>query len=105
MFVLLAAVVLLAARNPAKAEGARAEVALEATAAEPEVVVVDLADLDSVRDAAAAVPDALVDELALVGPPDRIQDRLAAWKDSGATTLLISTRDSATLRVVSEALS
>jgi F420-dependent oxidoreductase-like protein len=57
------------------------------------------------RDAAAAVPDALVDELALVGPPDRIRDRLAAWKDSGATTLLISTRDSATLRVVSEALS
>ena len=56
------------------------------------------------RDAAAAVPDALVDELALVGPPDRIRDRLAAWKDSGATTLLISTRDSATLRVVSEAL-
>ena len=57
------------------------------------------------RDAAAAVPDALIDELALVGPPDRIRDRLAAWKDSGATTLLISTRDSATLRVVSEALS
>jgi F420-dependent oxidoreductase-like protein len=57
------------------------------------------------RDAAAAVPDALIDELALVGPPDRIRDRLAAWKDSGATTLLISTRDPATLRVVSEALS
>jgi alkanesulfonate monooxygenase SsuD/methylene tetrahydromethanopterin reductase-like flavin-dependent oxidoreductase (luciferase family) len=57
------------------------------------------------RDAAAAVPDALIDEFALVGPPDRIRDRLAAWKDSGATTLLISTRDSATLRVVSEALS
>jgi F420-dependent oxidoreductase-like protein len=57
------------------------------------------------RDAAAAVPDALIDELALVGPPDRIRDRLVAWKDSGATTLLISTRDQTTLRVVSEALS
>jgi F420-dependent oxidoreductase-like protein len=56
------------------------------------------------RDAAAAVPDALIDEMALVGPPDRIKDRLAAWKESGATTLLISTRDPATLRAVSEAL-
>jgi F420-dependent oxidoreductase-like protein len=57
------------------------------------------------RDAAAAVPDALIDEMALVGPPDRIRDRLAAWEDSGATTLLVSTRDPATLRVVSEAMS
>jgi alkanesulfonate monooxygenase SsuD/methylene tetrahydromethanopterin reductase-like flavin-dependent oxidoreductase (luciferase family) len=56
------------------------------------------------RDAAAAVPDALIDEMALVGPPDRIKDRLAAWKESGATTLLISTRDPATLRAVSEAV-
>jgi F420-dependent oxidoreductase-like protein len=57
------------------------------------------------RDAAAAVPDALIDEMTLVGPPDRIRDRLAAWKDSGATTLLVSTRDPTTLRVVSEAAS
>jgi F420-dependent oxidoreductase-like protein len=57
------------------------------------------------RDAAAAVPDALIDEMTLIGPADRIRDRLAAWEDSGATTLLISTRDPATLRVVSEAAS
>jgi F420-dependent oxidoreductase-like protein len=54
------------------------------------------------RDAAAAVPDALVDELALVGPPERIADRLAAWRESGATTLLVSTRDAATVRAVAE---
>ena len=54
------------------------------------------------RDAAAAVPDALVDEMALVGPRARIADRLAAWRESGATTLLISTRDEATLRAVAE---
>ena len=41
--------VLLAARNPAKAEGARDEVAAGATGPEPEVVVLDLADLESVR--------------------------------------------------------
>jgi F420-dependent oxidoreductase-like protein len=56
------------------------------------------------RDAAAAVPDALIDEMTLIGPPDRIRDRLAAWRESGATTLLISTRDEATLRAVAEAM-
>ena len=56
------------------------------------------------RDAAAAVPDALIDEMALVGPPDRIRDRLAAWKESGATTMLVSARDETTLRTVAEVL-
>jgi alkanesulfonate monooxygenase SsuD/methylene tetrahydromethanopterin reductase-like flavin-dependent oxidoreductase (luciferase family) len=41
-------------------------------------------------EAAAAVPLALIDELALIGPPDRVRDRLAAWEDSIVTTLLIS---------------
>jgi F420-dependent oxidoreductase-like protein len=56
------------------------------------------------RDAAAAVPDRLIDEMTLIGPPDRIADRLLAWKDSGATTILISARDEKTLRTVAEAL-
>ena len=54
------------------------------------------------RDAAAAVPDELIDELALVGPRARIAERLDAWRESGATTLLISTRDEGTLRAVAE---
>ena len=54
------------------------------------------------RDAAAAVPDELVDELALVGPRERIAERLEAWKESGATAMLVSTRDPATLRAVAE---
>ena len=54
------------------------------------------------REAAAAVPDELVDEMALVGPPDRIAERLAAWRESGATTLLVSTRDESTLRTIAE---
>ena len=56
------------------------------------------------RDAAAAVPDALIDEMTLIGPPERIRERLAAWKESGATTLLVSARDAATLRAVAEAV-
>jgi F420-dependent oxidoreductase-like protein len=54
------------------------------------------------RDAAAAVPDRLIDDLALVGPRERIADRLPAWRESGATTMLVSTRDPATLRAVAE---
>ena len=57
------------------------------------------------REAATKVPDAFVDEVALVGTVERIRDRLAAWRESGATTLLVSTRDSVTLRGVAEAAS
>ena len=34
-------------------------------------------------EAAAAVPDALVDDVALVGPEARIRDRLQIWKEAG----------------------
>ena len=57
------------------------------------------------REAATKVPDSFVDEVALVGSVERIADRLAAWRESGATTLLVSTRDAATLRAVAEAAS
>ena len=57
------------------------------------------------REAAAAVPNRFVDEVALVGSKERIADRLAAFREAGATTLLVSTRDAATLRVVAEAAS
>jgi F420-dependent oxidoreductase-like protein len=54
------------------------------------------------REAAAAVPDAFVDEVALVGPKERIGERLEAFREAGATTLLVSTRDPAALRAVAE---
>ena len=54
------------------------------------------------REAIAAVPDALVDDVALVGPRERIRDRLEAWRESGATTLLVATRDLAALRTMAE---
>jgi F420-dependent oxidoreductase-like protein len=54
------------------------------------------------RDAAALVPDAFVDQAALIGPKERIRDRLDAWRESGATTMLVSTRDAASLRALAE---
>jgi NAD(P)-dependent dehydrogenase (short-subunit alcohol dehydrogenase family) len=49
--------VLMAARNPEKAERARVDVAAAATGPEPEVVALDLADLSSVRRAAAEIAE------------------------------------------------
>ncbi|HZD80045.1 MAG TPA: LLM class F420-dependent oxidoreductase, partial [Actinomycetota bacterium] len=55
------------------------------------------------REAAASVPDALVDEVALVGSIARIRDRLAVWREAGVTTLLVQTRDRVCLSAVVEA--
>ena len=54
------------------------------------------------RDAAALMPDAFVDEVALVGPQERIADRLDAWRECGATTLLLPTRHPAAIRALPE---
>ena len=46
--------------------------------------------LDGKKDeAAAAVPTELIEELALIGPEDKIRHELEAWRESIATTLLI----------------
>ena len=54
------------------------------------------------RDAAAKVPDAFVDEVALVGPKERIAERMDAWRESGATTMLVSTQQPEALRALAE---
>jgi alkanesulfonate monooxygenase SsuD/methylene tetrahydromethanopterin reductase-like flavin-dependent oxidoreductase (luciferase family) len=41
-------------------------------------------------EAEAAVPDALVDEVALCGPKERIREQLAEWTASGVTTLMVA---------------
>ncbi len=56
------------------------------------------------QEAMAAVPDELADEISLVGPPERIRDRLAAWRESPVTTLIAGTRDRAALRLLAEEL-
>jgi F420-dependent oxidoreductase-like protein len=53
-------------------------------------------------EAAAAVPDALVDEVALIGDRARIADRLEAWRAGGATTLLLQARQPEALRLLAE---
>ena len=45
------------------------------------------------EEAAAAIPDALVDEVALCGPPARIAAGLERWQASPITTLTLNTFD------------
>ncbi|HVL64903.1 MAG TPA: LLM class F420-dependent oxidoreductase [Actinomycetota bacterium] len=52
--------------------------------------------------AAAAVPDALVDEMALVGRRERIGEHLEEWKSSGVTTLICMAQQPEALEVMAE---
>lgn len=53
-------------------------------------------------EAISLVPDALVDELSLIGTRAMIRDRLAAWRESPVTTLAIMPTDPGTLRTLAE---
>ncbi len=64
---------------------------------------IQAAYLDGRRmEAMREVPDALVDEVSLVGPKERIADRLEAWRESGVTTLLVAATDLPTIRLMAE---
>jgi F420-dependent oxidoreductase-like protein len=52
-------------------------------------------------EAAAKVPTALIEQLALIGPPDKIRHDLGAWRESIVTTLLV-TGDVDTVRTAAE---
>ncbi len=41
------------------------------------------------QEAAAAVPFELIDEVSILGPRERIADRIEAWKESGVGTLIV----------------
>ncbi|MBA2578595.1 MAG: LLM class F420-dependent oxidoreductase [Euzebyaceae bacterium] len=55
-------------------------------------------------EAAARVPDELIDEVALAGPIPRIVDRLEAWKASRVGTLLLGTHQPEVLSALQAAL-
>ncbi|WP_167137549.1 LLM class F420-dependent oxidoreductase [Diaminobutyricimonas sp. TR449] len=55
-------------------------------------------------EAIAAVPTRLVEEIALIGPPEKIRDDLAAWEESVVTTLLVQ-GDASALRTIADLLS
>ena len=60
------------------------------------------------NEAAASVPDALIDEISLCGSADRIKDRLSAWQDAAKTgnlgAMVLKGASVAAMRVVAEAV-
>ena len=60
------------------------------------------------REAEAAVPDALIDETSLIGPKERIRDRLQAWqevaKDHRVGSLVLAGATREAMRIVAEAV-
>jgi len=54
------------------------------------------------KEAIAAVPDKLVDEVALCGPKERIRERLAEWKKVPVTTLNVASGSLDAVRTMAE---
>jgi alkanesulfonate monooxygenase SsuD/methylene tetrahydromethanopterin reductase-like flavin-dependent oxidoreductase (luciferase family) len=54
------------------------------------------------REAIAAVPDELVDAVSLVGPKERIRERLEAWKRTPVTTIVVGSPQPEALHVMGE---
>jgi hypothetical protein len=53
-------------------------------------------------EAVVAVPDALVDDVALCGPKERIRERLEMWKACPVGTMNLIAYDVASLRAIAE---
>jgi F420-dependent oxidoreductase-like protein len=54
------------------------------------------------REAIAAVPDELVDAVSLVGPKERIAERIEAWRETPVTTLVLGTMQPEALQTLAE---
>lgn len=54
------------------------------------------------EEAIAAVPDELADGIALVGPKERIRERLDRWRDSPVTTLITNASDPQALELIAD---
>jgi len=75
---------------------------------EAAVKIQDLYLAGKKQEAVAAVPDELVDDVHLVGPRDRIKERLGAWREAGkkrhVDTMMIGSPQPEALELVAEEL-
>ena len=53
-------------------------------------------------EATALVPDELVDDVSLIGPKERIADRLEIWKEAGVTTMIVAAAQPEALQLMAE---
>ncbi|SDC68654.1 LLM class F420-dependent oxidoreductase [Rhodococcus tukisamuensis] len=56
------------------------------------------------EEAAAIVPDEMVTDTMILGNVDEVRDQVKVWEDSGVTMLLVTCRDVAHMRQLSEAI-
>jgi F420-dependent oxidoreductase-like protein len=56
-------------------------------------------------EAMAAIPDELIDEVALCGPKERIAELLAMWREAGVKTLICGTGNVEAIRTMAELVS
>ncbi len=55
-------------------------------------------------EAAARIPDELVDDMHIIGSAGEVRERVAQWEETGVTTLLLSCRSAAEVREIAEVL-
>jgi F420-dependent oxidoreductase-like protein len=61
--------------------------------------------LDGRKDEATAlIPDALVDDMHIIGTAAEVRERAAQWEETGVTTLLLSCRSAAEVNTIAEVL-
>ncbi len=56
-------------------------------------------------EATALIPDDLVEDMHIVGDAGYVKERVAAWEETGVTTLLLSLRSPDEVRLIAETLS
>ena len=54
------------------------------------------------EEATALIPDDLVEDMHIVGEAGHVRERVAAWEETGVTTLLLSLRSADEVRLVAE---
>jgi F420-dependent oxidoreductase-like protein len=70
-----------------------------------EAVAAEIQDLylsGNKAEATALVPDDLVDDVSLIGPKERIAERLEIWKDAGVTTMIVAASQPEALQLMAE---
>ncbi|HWC84307.1 MAG TPA: LLM class F420-dependent oxidoreductase [Pseudonocardiaceae bacterium] len=55
-------------------------------------------------EAAAAVPDELVEDVAIVGTPEQVRAKVKVWADAGVTTLLVGCRSAEEIETIAAAV-
>jgi len=57
------------------------------------------------EEATALIPDELAEEMHIVGDAGYVKERVAAWEETGVTTLVLSCRSAEEVRLIADTVS